>query len=75
MPPKLLGREGRLALVDRSLDDRPERLNQSNNDKNQTRAHLNRDKIEWNLSVPGIQGRHKNALYKSFEMSPHLICL
>ena len=25
-------------------------------------AHLNRDKIESNLSVPGFQGRHKNAL-------------
>ena len=38
-------------------------------------AHLNRDKIEWNLSVPRIQARHENALYKSFEMSPLLICL
>ena len=27
--------------------------------------HLNRDKIEYNLSVPGIQGRcHENALIK-----------
>ena len=39
------------------------------------RAHLNRDKIESNLSVPGIQGCHENALFKSFETSPHLICL
>ena len=38
-------------------------------------SHLNRDKIESNLSVPGIQGCHENALIKSFEMSPHLICL
>ena len=38
-------------------------------------AHLNRDKIESNLSVPGIQGCHENALCKSFEMSPLLICL
>ena len=37
--------------------------------------HLNRDKIESNLSVPGIQGCHENALIKSFEMSPNLICL
>ena len=29
-----------------------------------TRAHLNRDQIETNLCVPGIQGCHKNALYK-----------
>ena len=36
-------------------------------DKNIT--HLNRDKIESNLNVPGIQGRHENALIKSFEMS------
>ena len=38
-------------------------------------SHLNRDKIASNLSVPGIQGCHENALFKSFEMSPHLICL
>ena len=38
-------------------------------------AHLNRDKIESNLSVPGFQGCHENALYKSFDTSPHLICL
>ena len=38
-------------------------------------AHLNRNKIESNLSVPKIQGCHENALYKSFEMSPHIICL
>ena len=36
---------------------------------------LNRDKIESTLSVPGIQGCHENALYKSFKMSPHFICL
>ena len=36
--------------------------------------HLNRDKIESNWSVPGIQGRQENALIESFEMSPHLIC-
>ena len=36
---------------------------------------LNRDKIESNLSVPGTQGRHENALIKSSEMSPHLTCL
>ena len=38
-------------------------------------THLNRNKIESNLSVPGIQGRHKNALIKSFEMRPHMKCL
>ena len=37
--------------------------------------HLNRDKIKSNLSVSGIQGCHDNALCKSFETSPHLICL
>ena len=39
------------------------------------KTHLNTDKIESNLSVPGIQERHENALIKSFEMSLHLICL
>ena len=39
------------------------------------RAHTNRDKIEAYMSVLGIQGSHKNALIKSFEMSPYLICL
>ena len=38
-------------------------------------AHLNRDKIDYNLSVPGIQGYQENALYKSFETSPHKIYL
>ena len=38
-------------------------------------AHLNRAKIESNLSVPGIQGCQENALIKSVKMSPHLICL
>ena len=33
------------------------------------RAYINRDKIESNLSVPGIQGCQDNALYKSFETS------
>ena len=37
-------------------------------------THLNKDKIESNLSVPGIQG-HQEIAIKSFEMSPHLICL
>jgi len=36
--------------------------------------HLNRDTIESNLSVPGIQGYHENALYKSFETSPISWC-
>ena len=40
-----------------------------------TGTHLNRDKIESNLSVPGIQGLQENALTKSFEMSPRLVCL
>ena len=35
-------------------------------------THLNRDHIESNLSVPGIQGHQENALYKSLETSPHL---
>ena len=30
-------------------------------------THLNRDKIEANMSVPGVQGCHENAIYKSFE--------
>ena len=38
-------------------------------------AHLRKNKIEFNLSVPGIQGHQENTLYKSFETSPHLICL
>ena len=37
--------------------------------------HLNGDKIESNLSVPGIQGHQESALIKGFEMSPLLICL
>ena len=35
-------------------------------------THLNRDKIESNLSVPGIKGHQENALIKGFEMSPPL---
>ena len=38
-------------------------------------AHLNKDRIETNSSVPWIQGRHENALIKSFKTSPHMICL
>ena len=38
-------------------------------------THLNRNKSDSNLSLPGIQGHQENALIKSFEMSPHLICL
>ena len=38
-------------------------------------AHLNRCRVESNLSVPGIQGCHENALCKSFKTSLHLICL
>ena len=34
------------------------------------KTHLNRDKIESNLSVPVIQGDQENAHIKSFEMSP-----
>ena len=37
--------------------------------------HLNKDMIEYKLSVPGIWWCHENGLIKSFEMSPHLICL
>ena len=33
-------------------------------------AHLNIDAIEFNLSVPWIQGYHENALIKSFKVSP-----
>ena len=40
-----------------------------------TPTHLNRDKIESNLSVLGIQGHQENALIKSFEMSPNFIYL
>ena len=39
------------------------------------KSHLKRDKIESILSEPGIQKCHEKALYKSFEASPHLICL
>ena len=35
-------------------------------------THLNRNQIESNLTVPGIQGCH--TIVKSSEMSPHLIC-
>ena len=31
------------------------------------RAHLNRDQIESNLGVPGIQGHQENTLYESFK--------
>ena len=37
-------------------------------------AHLNRDKIGSNLSVPGIQGCLENTLIKTLEMSPNLKC-
>ena len=40
----------------------------------QVGSYLNRDEIESNLSVLGIQGYHEFALYKSFKMIPHLIC-
>ena len=40
-----------------------------------TPTHLNRDKIESDLSVPGIQGHHDKALVKSFQMRPHLVSL
>ena len=39
------------------------------------KTHLDRDKVESNLSVPGIQGCHENVFYKNFETSPHLTCL
>ena len=42
---------------------------------NWTATHLNREEVESNLSAPGIQGHQEDALIKSFEMSPHLICL
>ena len=32
--------------------------------------HLNRHKIESNLSVPGVKSHQENALTKIFEMSP-----
>ena len=35
-------------------------------------SHLKRDKIESNLSVPGIQGGLDNAFYKSFKNKPQL---
>ena len=35
----------------------------------------NRKKIESNLSAPGIQEHHENALIKSLEISPSLIYL
>ena len=38
-------------------------------------THLKRENIKSNLSVPGIQGCHENALYKSFETSPNSIFL
>ena len=42
--------------------------------QNASYSHLNREMIESNLNVPGIQGHQENALIKSFEMSPNLIC-
>ena len=38
-------------------------------------AHLNRSKVESKFSVPGIQGGHQNAFYRSFGASQHLVCL
>ena len=38
-------------------------------------SHLNKNKIVSNLSVPGILEHQENTLIKSFEISPHLICL
>ena len=35
-------------------------------------AHLNRGEIEFNLSVPGNQGYHKNALYTIIKTSPNM---
>ena len=37
------------------------------------KTHSNRDRIESNLIVPGIHGRHKNALIKSFKKGPYLM--
>ena len=34
-----------------------------------------RNKIETNLSEPGIQAYHENDFYKRFETSPYFICL
>ena len=42
---------------------------------NLSKSHLNRDNIESNMSVPVIQEHQENALIKSFEMSPNLMCL
>ena len=38
-------------------------------------SHLNKGKIESNLSAPGIEGRHESTLIKSFEMNLHFIGL
>ena len=38
-----------------------------------TLTHLNRDKIETNLSVPGFRGHQECTLIDNFEMIPHLI--
>ena len=35
-------------------------------------THLNRNRVESNLSVLGIRGCHENALLKNFQTSPHL---
>ena len=40
---------------------------------NHFQSHLNRDQIEYSLSLPGILGRHEKALFISFETSPFLI--
>ena len=37
--------------------------------------YLNRGKVERNLSVTGIQGRHEKALFETIGTSPRLICL
>ena len=60
-------------LIDRLTDHKPDMFGTAT--QGSTTAHLNRIEIQSNLSVPGIQGCHQNALIKSFEMNSHLICL
>ena len=40
-----------------------------------SQSHLNTDRMESNLSVPGFQGCHENALIKGFKTSPYVIYL
>ena len=75
-----IGRLGICDLIDGQCACKPHVGDTSDSDRTCSackvgrKPHLNRDKIETNLSVTEIQWRHEKALIKSFEMSPYLIC-